>query len=144
MSAWETITPSILNDSFGGQNIHVCRFSLYSTLNISHCFFLAFKVSAVKSNDILMWFPLYVTIFLLLFLKFSHFHYLPFLLLCVLTYIFLGSISWGISVPSKSGSLFFPHIQVVFNYYLSSFWPSTSLSSLLGTLWWECYCFFFF
>ena len=55
------ICPSVLNDSFAGQNNHARSLLLFMTLNISCKCLLACKVSFEKSADSLMGTPLQVT-----------------------------------------------------------------------------------
>ena len=54
---------SILNDSLTGYSILGCRFFPLNTLSISCHSFLAWKVSAEKSADSLIGFPLYIIAF---------------------------------------------------------------------------------
>ena len=55
------ICPLILNNSFPGQRNLGCRSLLFMTLNISHQFLVACKVSFEKSDDSVVETPLQVT-----------------------------------------------------------------------------------
>ena len=55
------ISPSFLNEILAGSSNLGCRFSPFSTLNISYHSLLTYRISAERSTVKCMGFPLYVT-----------------------------------------------------------------------------------